>query len=73
MKESVSKNDVQAVDCIMMGCADCACDFKPLRLQRRPVGPKDVLVDMKYCGICHTDLHVAADHMRGVGLSPPHL
>ena len=42
-------------DTLCMGCADAACDFKPLRLQRRPLGEGDVLIEMKYCGICHSD------------------
>ena len=23
---------------------------------------------MKYCGVCHSDLHIAAGHMAGVSL-----
>ena len=42
-------------DTLCMGCASAACDFKPLRLQRRPLGEHDVLIDMKFCGICHSD------------------
>ncbi|MER5183868.1 NAD(P)-dependent alcohol dehydrogenase [Streptomyces sp. NPDC002896] len=30
--------------------------FKPMALQRRDVGPGDVLIDIAYCGICHTDV-----------------
>lgn len=26
----------------------------------RPIGPGEALVDIEYCGVCHTDLHVAA-------------
>jgi D-arabinose 1-dehydrogenase-like Zn-dependent alcohol dehydrogenase len=26
-------------------------------IQRREVGPRDVLIDIAYCGICHTDIH----------------
>ena len=43
------------IDTLCMGCSSAACDFKPLRLQRRPLGEGDVLVEMKYCGICHSD------------------
>jgi len=57
----------EAVDAICMACADESCDFKPMRFQRRPLGPQDVLIDMKYCGVCHSDLHTAANHMAGVG------
>jgi len=31
----------------------------PLKIARRAVGPHDVQIDIDYCGICHTDLHVA--------------
>ncbi len=31
----------------------------PLVIARRAVGPQDVQIDIDFCGICHTDLHVA--------------
>jgi alcohol dehydrogenase (NADP+) len=30
-----------------------------LEIQRRAVGPKDVRIDIKFCGICHSDIHFA--------------
>ena len=33
--------------------------LSPLQIARREVGPLDVQIDIEYCGICHTDLHVA--------------
>ena len=30
--------------------------FKPVTVQRRDVGPADVLIDIAFCGICHTDV-----------------
>jgi uncharacterized zinc-type alcohol dehydrogenase-like protein len=33
----------------------------PLTIERRDVGPRDVLIDIKFCGICHSDIH----HCRG--------
>jgi uncharacterized zinc-type alcohol dehydrogenase-like protein len=33
----------------------------PLSIERRAVGPRDVLIDIKFCGICHSDIH----HCRG--------
>ena len=30
-----------------------------LEIQRRPVGPTDVRIDIKFCGICHSDIHFA--------------
>jgi uncharacterized zinc-type alcohol dehydrogenase-like protein len=33
--------------------------FKPTTIDRRDVGPKDVLIEIKYAGICHSDIHTA--------------
>ena len=38
-------------------------------VERRPVGPEDVRVALRYCGICHSDL-VAASNKLGEGLFP---
>jgi uncharacterized zinc-type alcohol dehydrogenase-like protein len=32
-----------------------------LSIERRAVGPHDVLIDILYCGICHSDIHQAHD------------
>lgn len=32
-------------------------ELKPFDFKRRPVGPKDLLVNILYCGICHSDIH----------------
>lgn len=29
----------------------------PWNFERRAVGPNDVLIEIKYCGVCHTDIH----------------
>ena len=31
----------------------------PTTIERRDVGPRDVLIDIKYAGICHSDIHTA--------------
>lgn len=33
-------------------------------IQRRPVGEHDVSIDIKYCGICHSDIHQARNEWR---------
>jgi uncharacterized zinc-type alcohol dehydrogenase-like protein len=33
--------------------------FKTHALERRDLGAKDVLIEIKYCGICHSDIHTA--------------
>lgn len=31
--------------------------LEPTTIERRPVGPADVLIDIAYAGICHSDIH----------------
>lgn len=31
--------------------------LKPMQFQRRPLGPKDVAIQIHYCGVCHSDIH----------------
>lgn len=37
----------------------------PFSIQRREPGPNDVVIDIRYCGICHSDLHQARDEWGG--------
>lgn len=39
--------------------------LKPLKIQRRTPGPNDVLIDIHYCGICHSDIHQARNEWGG--------
>ena len=36
-------------------------DLKPMGIDRRQAGPKDVQIDITYCGVCHSDIHIAHD------------
>jgi uncharacterized zinc-type alcohol dehydrogenase-like protein len=31
--------------------------LEPYRFERRDIRPGDVVIDILYCGVCHTDLH----------------
>lgn len=33
--------------------------FQPYDFTRRDVGPNDIAIEIKYCGICHSDIHTA--------------
>src|SRR3954465_9170763 len=33
--------------------------LEPLQIERRAIGPNDVRIDIKFCGICHSDIHFA--------------
>ncbi|MBU0800287.1 MAG: NAD(P)-dependent alcohol dehydrogenase [Alphaproteobacteria bacterium] len=37
----------------------------PFTFERREVGPKDVRIDILYCGICHSDTHQARNEWGG--------
>ena len=37
----------------------------PYSFERREPGENDVVVDIQYCGICHTDIHQVADEWGG--------
>ncbi|WP_396135862.1 NAD(P)-dependent alcohol dehydrogenase [Chamaesiphon sp. VAR_69_metabat_338] len=37
----------------------------PFNLQRREVGPKDVQIEILYCGVCHSDLHTVRSEWQG--------
>lgn len=38
---------------------DASAKFEPFEFTRRDVGPSDILIDIQYCGICHSDIHQA--------------
>jgi alcohol dehydrogenase (NADP+) len=49
------------------GCTKPTAALEPLKIERRAVGPHDVLLDVLYCGICHSDIHQARDEWKTWG------
>ncbi|GAB2731015.1 NAD(P)-dependent alcohol dehydrogenase [Nocardia thraciensis] len=39
--------------------------FTKTTIERRELGPRDILIDIKYAGICHSDIHTARDEWHG--------
>jgi uncharacterized zinc-type alcohol dehydrogenase-like protein len=39
--------------------------LKPFDFERRDVGARDVLIEILYCGVCHSDIHQARDEWGG--------
>jgi uncharacterized zinc-type alcohol dehydrogenase-like protein len=39
--------------------------LEPYQFQRREPGDHDVLIDIMYCGVCHSDIHQARDEWGG--------
>ncbi len=44
---------------------DASSPLVPISIDRREVGASDVKIEIKYCGICHSDLHTARDEWGG--------
>ena len=38
--------------------------LKPFVVERRDPGPQDVVIDIQYCGVCHSDLHQVKDEWQ---------
>lgn len=43
--------------------------FEKIDIERNEVGPEDVEFEIKYCGICHSDVHIA-DNLFGATKYP---
>src|SRR4051794_23326156 len=39
--------------------------LQPMTIERREPGPRDVVIDVKFCGVCHSDIHQARDEWTG--------
>jgi uncharacterized zinc-type alcohol dehydrogenase-like protein len=37
----------------------------PFSFERRELGPEDVLIEILYCGVCHSDIHQVRDEWGG--------
>ncbi|HET9624909.1 MAG TPA: NAD(P)-dependent alcohol dehydrogenase [Kofleriaceae bacterium] len=44
---------------------DAASPLAPFTLPRRDPGPRDVQIDILYCGVCHSDLHTVKSEWAG--------
>lgn len=41
------------------GAKEAGGAIEPLTIERREPGPRDVVVDIDFCGVCHSDIHTA--------------
>jgi uncharacterized zinc-type alcohol dehydrogenase-like protein len=39
--------------------------LEPIAIERRAPGPRDVQIDIAYCGVCHSDLHTVRSEWGG--------
>ncbi len=52
------------ISSLAYGAAGATSPLGPLSIERRAVGPHDVLLGVLYCGICHSDIHIARSEWR---------
>src|SRR3712207_8246765 len=39
--------------------------LEPIAIERREPGPRDVQIEIAYCGVCHSDLHTVRSEWGG--------
>ena len=44
---------------------DATTPLVPFSFERPEIGPNDVLLDIEFCGVCHSDLHQARNEWHG--------
>jgi uncharacterized zinc-type alcohol dehydrogenase-like protein len=44
---------------------DATSPLRPFELERHEPGPRDVVIEIQYCGVCHSDLHTARAEWGG--------
>ncbi|PXV57145.1 putative zinc-type alcohol dehydrogenase-like protein [Dysgonomonas alginatilytica] len=47
------------------GAAAADASLKEMHIERRQVTPKDIEIEILYCGVCHSDLHTARNDWGG--------
>jgi alcohol dehydrogenase (NADP+) len=47
------------------GAFTCDSPLEPMNIFRRAPGPRDVQIDIAYCGVCHSDLHTVRSEWAG--------
>ncbi len=45
--------------------AGATSPLAPFSIERREPGPREVLIDILYCGVCHSDIHQVRDEWGG--------
>src|SRR5687767_15785441 len=51
------------------GAASAGKPLAPMTIERREPGAHDVVLDILFCGVCHSDIHQARDEWTG-GMFP---
>jgi len=63
------KEGAEDIDMFCMTCEDNTVQMTVVEAKRRALGEFDVHLEMKYCGICHTDIHFTKNDL-GMAVYP---
>ena len=47
------------------GASGAGRPLSPMNIERREPGARDVVIDIQFCGVCHSDIHQARDEWKG--------
>lgn len=53
------------IDTLAYAARTASEPLAPFRIARREPGPYDLLIDIHFCGVCHSDIHQARDEWGG--------
>ena len=54
---NVALDQPEATQARAFGAPAADAPLAPQEIQRRAIGPNDVRIDIKFCGVCHSDIH----------------
>ncbi len=63
------KHDIKNIKSKGYAAKDASGKLIPWEFERRAVGDNDILIDIKFAGICHSDIHQMKGDMGGATLS----
>ncbi len=64
-EEKITRNNMNITNIKAYGTEAADAPLKTLNIRRRNITPHDVEIEILYCGICHSDLHVVRNEWNG--------
>lgn len=65
MSQSITTGGVTGIKTAAYAAHAQGAPLAPFTIERREPGPHDVLIDIQYCGVCHSDIHQVRDEWGG--------
>lgn len=61
----ITTNPANMIKTKAYAAKDANSPLAPYQFDRKPVGDHDILIEILYCGVCHTDIHVVRNEWGG--------